>query len=313
MNIMMVGHSRAGKTAFMAAMYKYLGEDKSGYGIHAEDTNQRMNLKRMADNIVKGIYPNQTDMQSQYKFTFTIEGKDVMPFNWLDYRGGLLTSKNPTNKEQEEFMTALKYADALIVFLDGEKLSDPSSRWNNEYRMLISCIQGAIREQREYVYPICFVITKCDIYGDFSYGLTHFKPLFEQIESAQHVEAMVLRSVVNKDCLVYPFAALSYCIFRGLPFYEKRRLSALEEAKKRYDSHKPESLIGWIFAVIEEIARGTIEVLFDGGWNTELDLANMAEKDIEREYAKLQLLGEVHEDLESKIIDWIKKDILIHF
>ena len=110
MNIMMVGHSRAGKTAFMAAMYKYLGEDKSGYGIHAEDINQRMNLKRMADNIVKGIYPNQTDMQSQYKFTFTIEGQDVMPFNWLDYRGGLLTSKNPTNKEQEELTKwRLKY------------------------------------------------------------------------------------------------------------------------------------------------------------------------------------------------------------
>ena len=36
-------------------------------------------------------------------------------------------------------------------------------------------------------------------------------------------------------------------------------------------------------------------------------------KDIEREYAKLKLLGEVHEDLESKIVDWIKKDILIHF
>ncbi len=309
---MMVGHSGAGKTAFMAAMYKYLGEDKTGYGIHAEDSTQRTSLSRMAKNIVKGIYPGPTDIQSQYKFSFTIEGSEVMPFNWMDYRGGLLTMKNPTDQEKEKFTDALKYADALIVFLDGEKLSDPSSRWNNEYRVLISCIQCAIREKNKGVYPICFVITKCDICGETFHGLEHFQTLFEQIQSSKHIEAMVIRSVVNKDCVVYPFLALSYCIYRGLSFYATRRQAMLEEAAKRYNAHRPESILGWIGVGLEELLQG-VSSMFDAGWTTELDLANMAERDIEREYAKLQQLGAVHEDLESKIKEWVSKDLLIAF
>lgn len=33
MNILMVGHSGAGKTSFMAGMYKNLGDAQEGYGI----------------------------------------------------------------------------------------------------------------------------------------------------------------------------------------------------------------------------------------------------------------------------------------
>lgn len=312
MNIMMVGHGRAGKTAFMAAMYKFLGDDKSGYGIHAEDGTQRSSLQRMARNLAKGIYPGQTDIQSQYKFSFTVEGHEVMPFNWMDYRGGLLTMQNPTDQEKEKFLAALKYADSLIVFLDGEKLSNPSSRWNNEYRVLISCIQCAIREKRDGIYPICFVITKCDICGETFHGLEHFQTLFEQIQSSKHIEAMVIRSVVNKDCFVYPFLALGYCIYRGLPYYAARRQAALEEASKRYNAHRPESILGWLGVGLEEIVQGAFSI-FDSGWTTELDMANMAERDIEREYSKLKQLEAVHEDLENKIKEWVSKDLLIHF
>ena len=312
MNIMMVGHSGAGKTAFMAAMYKYLGEDNTGYGIHAEETDQRTNLSRMARNLSQGIYPERTDIQSQYKFSFTVEGCDVMPFNWLDYRGGLLTSQNPTDIEKKEFITALKYADALIIFLDGEKLSDPSSKWNNEYRVLVSCIQCAIREKKEGIYPISFVITKCDICGDTFHGLTHFQSLFEQINSSQHIEAMLLHSVVHKDCIVYPFPILSYCIYRGLPFYKRRREIALEDAKKRYVAHKPQGFLDYVVSLVEEVVQGVFSI-FDAGWTTELDLANIAESDIEREYAKLELLKEVQKDLDKKIHEWIEKEILITF
>ena len=46
MNILMVGHSRSGKTSFMAGMYRYLGESTEGYGISAKKENQN-NAKQL--------------------------------------------------------------------------------------------------------------------------------------------------------------------------------------------------------------------------------------------------------------------------
>ena len=49
----MVGHSGAGKTSFMAGMYKYLGDDQEGYGIRAKNSNQKKSLERMAQRLSK--------------------------------------------------------------------------------------------------------------------------------------------------------------------------------------------------------------------------------------------------------------------
>lgn len=69
MNILMVGHSGAGKTSFMAGMYKYLGEDQNGYGICAKRSTQKQQLLRMSDGIERGYYPSGTDVQQCYEFT----------------------------------------------------------------------------------------------------------------------------------------------------------------------------------------------------------------------------------------------------
>ena len=83
----MVGHSGAGKTSFMAGMYKYLGEDTEGYGISAKNQAQKSQLKRMAQALDRGVYPAGTDVQSRYEFAFTVHGDELVPFNWIDYRG----------------------------------------------------------------------------------------------------------------------------------------------------------------------------------------------------------------------------------
>ena len=52
----MVGHSRSGKTSFMAGMYRYLGESTEGYGISAKKENQKEQLTKMALDLSKGRY-----------------------------------------------------------------------------------------------------------------------------------------------------------------------------------------------------------------------------------------------------------------
>lgn len=65
MNILMVGHSRSGKTSFMAGMYRYLGESTEGYGISAKKENQKEQLTKMALDLSKGRYPDGTNIQNE--------------------------------------------------------------------------------------------------------------------------------------------------------------------------------------------------------------------------------------------------------
>ena len=140
----MVGHSGAGKTSFMAGMYKYLGDSSDGYGIRAKKTNQKKQLERMAEQLSYGRYPAGTDVQQMYNFELTCNGDDVIPFNWMDYRGGILMSDDPDEEDMDEFMKALAQADALVVFLDGTKLTQQTSKWNMEYDILLSCIANSL-------------------------------------------------------------------------------------------------------------------------------------------------------------------------
>ena len=203
MDILMVGHSGAGKTSFMAGMYKYLGESAEGYGISAKKVNQKTQLKRMADSLVSGHYPAGTDVQSKYEFAFTVHGSDLIPFNWIDYRGGILLSDDPDDNDMDKFMSAIKQADALVVFLDGQKLLQAGSQWNMEYDILISCIERSLSVDHNSWFPISFVITKCDLIPDGASfnGLDRFSNLFSQIDKSDKVGAMLIQCSITPKFL----------------------------------------------------------------------------------------------------------------
>lgn len=55
MNILMVGHSRSGKTSFMAGMYKYLGERKEGYGIELKTLLKKESGKNGCRSVTESI------------------------------------------------------------------------------------------------------------------------------------------------------------------------------------------------------------------------------------------------------------------
>lgn len=314
MNILMVGHSGAGKTSFMAGMYKYLGDDKEGFGIRATNENQKANLQRMAKGLSKGVYPSGTDVQQLYKFQFTCAGEDVMPFNWLDYRGGILLSDNPNDKDMNIFLEQVSTADALVVFLDGEKLSKRTSKWTMEYDILISCIDRSLDVEHQSWFPICFVVTKCDLVpaGGTFYGLEHFHTLFEQISQSKTVGGMLLHCSINPSTYSDPFLALAYCIYGGTPIYIQRRQNAMNNAAQRAKTHRPETLLGWLAAGAEEILNGAAEI-FDSGWKTELDKAREANYDYERERLQLEWLLSIAEELKSKILDWNEKKYVLIF
>lgn len=310
MNILMVGHSGAGKTSFMAGMYKHLG-NKGGYGIRAKDSSQKKTLQRMADRLSYGLYPSGTDIQQMYKFELTADGNDVVPFNWMDYRGGLLLSEEPDDEDMDNFMKAIASADALIVFLDGKKLSDKSSEWTMEYDILISCIENSLSVEHKSWFPICFVVTKCDTLpkGTTFPGLKHFNTLFEQIYQSTTVGGMLLRCSINPSHYSDPFLALAYCIYGGTPIYIQKRKNAMKNAAYRESRHKPKSLLGWIFAGVEDVLSEAARYV-DCGWETELGKANSANWDYKREKKQLELLQTIADDLKGKLNEWERNGLI---
>ena len=313
---MMVGHSGAGKTSFMAGMYKYLGDDKENYGIRAKNPAQRKSLMRMAENLSAGIYPSGTDIQQKYNFEFTCAGEDIMPFNWMDYRGGILLSDDPDDEDMYTFLKSISKADALVVFLDGEKLAEDTTEWTMEYDILISCIENSLNVKHKSWFPICFVITKCDLVpgGAHFHGLHKFDTLFNQIKQSKTVGGMILKCLITPDEYEAPFLALSYCIFGGTPIYIQRRMDAMNYASYRARKHRPESWLGWLAAGTEELLNGAARMVNDDwGWETELDKANSADYDYSREKEKLEQLNVIADELKEKLLKWSEDNLISIF
>lgn len=316
MNILMVGHSRSGKTSFMAGMYKYLGDSKEGYGVRAKDATQKKNLERMAAGLSQNRYPAGTDVQQKYNFALTVNGEDIIPFNWIDYRGGILLSDDPDEGDMDKFLKAIKQADALVVFLDGQKLADRSGRWLMEYDILLSCIENSLDVDHKSWFPISFVITKCDLLpaGTQFYGLERFNTLFSQIQASHKVGGTLIHSVINSESYFTPFLALAYCICGGAPIYIGKRVEAMQEAANRVQYHRPETVVGNIFAILEHGASrlaGAVDSSWQ--WESEYDLTEKAEHDYEKEAANLQVLESIAEDLKGKLEQWSKDDVIFLF
>lgn len=314
MNILMVGHSGAGKTSFMAGMYRLLGENKDGYGISAKNPKQKTILKRMANLLQEGKYPEGTDVQQIYNFSFTCNDEEIIPFNWMDYRGGILLSEEPDEEDMQKFMSAMNSADALVVFLDGEKLADTTDRWALEYDLLLTCIMNSFDVKHKSWFPISFVVTKCDLLpeGAKLHGLDRFETLLNQISESQDIGASLVKCVINKDNYAIPFLTLAYCIYGGTPIYVKKREEAMDNARWRQKQHSASSFLGFLGHVTEEILSGTAS-LIDCGWETQWDKENAAKYDYEYEASRLELLQVIANELKEKLLAWSNDELILFY
>lgn len=312
MNIMMIGHSGAGKTSFMAGMYKYLGDDTTGFGIKSKNPQQKARLEKMAADLSRNKYPSPTDIQAKYEFAFTVLGKELVPFNWLDYRGGVLT--DDSEEEMDSFLEAIKYSDALVVFLDGQKLVDSTNRWNFEYDIIISCIENALTVSHESWFPISFVITKVDTVPDGAifYGIKRFYNLLSQIEKSKKIGAIVTQCWVNSQDYYRTFIPLAYSVYGGSPIYVNRYYEAKAQAEREAELHRPTSLIGKLFGIAECIVN--IPALFVGlNWETEYEKTWAAEENAKKIQTQLDELMSYRGELLDKIKEWSKEgDITLY-
>lgn len=222
----MLGHSSAGKTTYMAALYYRMSNglydykmrydswanyffkhyEKNNYNYTIDESEQEgKDLDKISRNVSKGIYPPATAIRQEYVFKMQYKYYNEIEFNWFDYRGGALMERSSQSSDSSELISKIKNSDALIVFLDGTKLEGDSSRNEREFRRLIYLIKNAISSvsvKKDYYYPISFVITKDDLCNDVlnSDGFNYFwDNILSDISQSNKVAGLITWATVNKE------------------------------------------------------------------------------------------------------------------
>ena len=190
-NIITLGASGAGKTVFLASLFKHLSlPTEQGIYLEVKDSEQQKQLNRIYSQVAnKKSWPIGTRRAvTKWHFTCcvrtqTLEEYKVCQFTYLDYGGGILTDSNEEEDLNDfffDFRKEIPKADAVIVLIDGQQLfefikggfdlSDPGiSKWlTND---LPNTIQLADRSRKN---PVHFVITKWDLFEEH-YDLTEIR------------------------------------------------------------------------------------------------------------------------------------------
>lgn len=267
MNIVMVGHKGVGKTAFTAGLYHYCGNKSWGwkrrsFGINGISTGDISTLSRLSETLSRGRYPEATDtLWNSYDLKLTHRGKDILNFKWTDHKGGLLTDNTGGTDKQKSFLKIVENADALIVFLDGERLTQTNDI-GQQY--LMTCMYQALSSTHNRSYPVCFVVTKWDIVKRRDLpGLKYWQNVFDIVRNRDDLKGMLTKSGIPKDGCKAPFHCMIFCIAYGIDIYIDQSIERQKEAYKRQLSYEASNIGEAIGNAFQHFGRG-VERLFGG-------------------------------------------------
>lgn len=312
MDILMIGHSGSGKTSYMVGLYSLYGDDPKGFGLWMSDCNKKNRLKQLGEKIKIGEYPQGTDIAENYNFWLQYDNSRLIPFDWYDYRGGALLESSRYSKDAEALVDRISHTDALIVFLDGEKITRMTDDdLENEYDVLLWSIQKAISKRTSdgTYFPISFILTKGDLYTSYeplieSDGLNYFLPLIKSIAESNHTAGMVGIVEVSKDGISNVFAPLIFSLYYGMHHYINQRIDSLNSEIKRYNALNP--------GLWDDILTG-LDVLFGGNSKSDRQLAIQSLQKIKIEKEKLEELESLSEVMKKIIEYYQEKNMIIRF
>lgn len=160
MNIVMLGHSNAGKTTYIAMMYALMRKGYGGFKVRAEDGALDRELRAAADAVRQGSYPPPSSRREQHVFRLSHGRRTVAGFTWTDYRGGALSSRTD-DEETARVLAELTGANGIVVFVDAHHLAH-GDRGGREVRRLTVLLQRAM-EGRTSRIPVVLAYTKADL------------------------------------------------------------------------------------------------------------------------------------------------------
>ncbi|NEN87793.1 MAG: WD40 repeat domain-containing protein [Okeania sp. SIO3H1] len=174
-NIITLGPSGAGKTVFLASLFKKLSTPtKEGFFLEISDNKQRKKLKEIYSKIANTNeeWPIGTRILTRTTFTcyvkdHNLENVEVCKFTYIDYGGGAIISDedDSVNLKKEE----VDNADALLVMIDGLKLLKLMEGKDQDNEVVTQLSMTDLPNMMELLnkankdIPVYFVISKWDL------------------------------------------------------------------------------------------------------------------------------------------------------
>jgi hypothetical protein len=225
MNIVMLGHSSAGKTTFVSLMYAWMNQGVEGFNVVARTSEDDRRLKMLAQAILARRYPDPTDQRFEYDFLLRYGNSSLIPFTWHDYRGGALL-EGSSSSQSVQLREDLRSADGIVLFVDGHELySRPTIQ--RKVRTLSVLVSAAL-DAREQETPLVVAITKADLIPD-SADPSALERAFGQLHSAvsrhRHVYGTFSLVACGPEPMNIPVPVL-FCLHFGI----QARARTLEDA-----------------------------------------------------------------------------------
>jgi hypothetical protein len=180
-NIVALGGSGAGKSLYLASLYRKLS---TSLRIDDQDEERRLNLicSEVFDIRTGTVKTIGTSDFKKWRFRWQLRGKhsdySVGSFTYLDYAGGKINSiKNASNqegkttKEEEKLKREIEKAHIILIFLDGIRIVDMMRRNREQLpsdslQKLVDWQNNDIPNILDYIKrtrcPLQIVITKWD-------------------------------------------------------------------------------------------------------------------------------------------------------
>ncbi len=175
--IVTLGASGAGKTVFLASLFKALSIQKNNsFKLEVENPEQRKLLNSIYTQIITGdTWPPGTKNVSEWTFnccvqTEELENYTACQFTYFDYAGGRLTDVD----EDRDFEKVVKQADAILGLLDGQKISAWLTGKNQPLidTFLNTDLPSILKRMETCTVPVHFVISKWDLLDQNKFSLS---------------------------------------------------------------------------------------------------------------------------------------------
>ncbi|MEV6976044.1 hypothetical protein [Kitasatospora sp. NPDC093806] len=203
MDIVMLGHSAAGKTSYLSLMYAAMCDGVEGMTLRTADNDVHRSLQADARAILRGRYPRASDRPRSYDFVLCHNGGDVFPFRWKDHRGGALTEHRRGSPQAAQLHDDLVAADGIVLFVDALRLdTDPEAA--QDVRRLVVRVHQAVADREETLTPLVIALTKTDLVDlgapdAADRFLGPFLPLIEAVQETRHIQGAFIPLVCGPE------------------------------------------------------------------------------------------------------------------
>lgn len=179
-NIITLGASGAGKTVFLASLFKALStQGKHSFFLEVEDLQKRQQLNAIYTKIITGdSWPSGTRFSEVNEWSYsccvqnpeTLDKYKACEFTYFDYAGGRLTN---LDEQDTEFQNLVGKADSILGLLDGQKILaclNHTDKFKADSFVNHDLTNILMYMEKSQV-PIHFVVSKWDLLHNKGYTL----------------------------------------------------------------------------------------------------------------------------------------------